>query len=165
MDHITGDIARIGLIGVGATAFMDAWLLGLKRLKVPTLDFALLGRWLGHLGRGRWKHVAISRAAPIRGESAWGWLLHYATGIAFAALLVGITGTAWTHAPTLLPALAVGAATVVVPLFVLQPALGAGIASWKTPNPLLSCVRSLMNHTVFGAGLYVSAAAIERLAR
>jgi hypothetical protein len=165
MEHMSADMTRIALIGLGATALMDAWLLLLQRLNVPTLDFALLGRWLGHLRRGRWRHPAIAKAAPVRGESALGWLLHYATGIAFAGVLVAFAGSSWTHHPTLLPALAVGLATVAAPLLVLQPAMGAGIASSNTPRPLRSCLRSVMNHAVFGAGLYVSAEVVERILR
>jgi Protein of unknown function (DUF2938) len=152
------DALRILLIGIGATAAMDAWLLLLKRLKRPALNFALVGRWVGHIARGRWSHDAIARAAPVRGERALGWALHYATGVAFAALLVALSGTAWMRNPSLLPALAVGVGTVALPLFVMQPAMGAGIASSRTPTPLKNCLRSLTNHAVFGVGLYLAAA-------
>jgi len=151
------DIDRIALIGIGATAVMDVWLVFLKRLGVPTLNFALVGRWVGHLLRGRFAHAAIGRAEPIAGELAWGWLAHYGIGIAFAALLVGVQGMAWTRQPTLAPAVAVGLATVLAPLCVMQPAMGAGFASSKTPTPVENCVRSLVNHTIFGLGLYLSA--------
>ena len=92
MNPLWQDIARVALIGIGATAALDVWLLVLKRLKVPTLNFALLGRWIGHLFHGRWKHAAIARAAPIKGELALGWFTHYAIGIAFAAVLIGVFG-------------------------------------------------------------------------
>ena len=46
------DIPLAALLGIGATAVMDAWLLLLKRLGVPTLNFAFIGRWVGHLLRG-----------------------------------------------------------------------------------------------------------------
>src|SRR5690606_30103094 len=105
MTEWTHDSLRVALIGIGATAVMDLWLLLLKRLKVPTLDLALLGRWAGHVLQGRWAHDAIVRAAPIRGERALGWLAHYTVGIAFAALWAGLYGTAWIDVPTFLPAL------------------------------------------------------------
>ena len=38
-------------VGIGATAVMDAWLLLLSRLGVPTASFALVGRWIGHFPR------------------------------------------------------------------------------------------------------------------
>jgi hypothetical protein len=153
-----GEAMRVLFIGIGATAAMDAWLWLLKRLGVPAPDFALVGRWIGHMARGRWAHAAIARATPVRGERALGWTVHYLTGIAFAGLLVALAGTGWPRSPSLLPALAVGLGTVVVPLFVMQPAMGAGIASSRTPTPLKNCLRSLANHVVFGVGLYLAAA-------
>ena len=157
MHTLWQDLTRVALIGIGATAIMDLWLLLLKRLQVPTLNFALLGRWFGHLLRGQWKHEVIARATPVKGELALGWFVHYATGIAFAILLVAVYGLSWTSDPRLLPALAFGMATVVAPLFVLQPAMGAGVASSKTSAPLMNSLRSLLNHSVFGIGLYVAA--------
>lgn len=154
------DIPLAMLIGIGATAIMDTWLLLLRRMGVPTLNFAFIGRWVGHLFRGQFAHAAIAKAAPIRGELAWGWLTHYAVGVAFATVLVGIQGAAWVHHPTLLPALAVGICTVAAPLLVMQPAMGAGFAASRTATPLRNCLRSLVNHTVFGFGLYLSALAI-----
>jgi len=151
-------IVQVALIGIGATAVMDLWLVVIQRLGVPTLNFALIGRWAGHLLRGRFSHPAISKAEPIPGELAWGWVMHYAVGVGFAALLVIAQGASWTSKPTLVPAVAVGLFTVLIPLFVMQPAMGAGFASSKTPTPLKNCLRSVANHTVFGFGLYLSAA-------
>ena len=153
------------LIGIGATAVMDAWLLLLKHLGVPTLNFAFIGRWVGHLFRGQFAHAAIAKAAPIRGEVAWGWLTHYGVGVAFATVLVGIQGADWARSPTLLPALAVGVCTVAAPLLVMQPAMGSGFAASRTPTPLKNCLRSLANHTVFGFGLYLSALVIALISR
>jgi hypothetical protein len=152
------------IVGVGATALMDLWLLLLKRAGVPTMDFALLGRWVGHLFHGQFAHDAIRRAPSIAAELGLGWLTHYAVGIAFAAMLVALQGASWLDEPSLLPALAWGLATAAAPLFVMQPAMGAGIASSRTPTPLKNCLRSLANHAVFGLGLYLSAAALTRLA-
>lgn len=157
------DVIRIALIGIGATVVMDAWALLLRRFGVPTLDFALVGRWVGHLTHARFAHESIRAAAPVRHESAIGWATHYGIGIAFAGLLAGMAGLAWLDTPTLLPALLFGIGTVIAPLFVMQPAMGLGIASSKTPTPWRNRARSLINHAVFGVGLYVSALLIARL--
>src|SRR5689334_10965754 len=122
---------------------MDAWAFVLRRLGVPSLDLALLGRWLGHLPEGRWVHPSIARAEPVAHERWIGWLAHYAIGISFAALLLATFGLGWAHAPSLLPALFLGVVTVVAPWFILQPALGAGIASSKTPKPVQNALKSL----------------------
>lgn len=158
-------ITDIVLIGSGATVVMDIWLTFLKRMGVQTLNFAFIGRWVGHLFRGRFAHPSIGKAQPIQGELALGWLTHYAIGIAFAGLLVGIYGIGWMENPTWLPAVLVGVSTVVAPLFVMQPAMGSGFAASKTPTPLKNCVRSVVNHGVFGLGLYLSAFAIAWVAR
>lgn len=154
------DVARVVLVGIGATVVMDVWTQTLKRLGVPTLDYALIGRWAGHLGSGTFAHASIRQATAIPGERLLGWVIHYAVGIAFAALLVAVAGWPWLHAPSLMPALAVGMATVAAPLLIMQPAMGAGFMASKTPTPLKNCLRSLATHTVFGLGLYLSATLI-----
>lgn len=156
MGTLLQDLAAIAFIGIGATAVMDAWLVLLKRLGVRTQSFALIGRWVGHLFHGRLTHTAIGKAAPIRNELPLGWLTHYGVGIAFAGLLAGVAGTSWIRTPTLLPAVAVGLCTVAIPLLIMQPAMGAGVAGSKTPAPLRNSLRSVANHTVFGLGLYLS---------
>ena len=154
------DMTSIALVGTGATAVLDAWLLLLQRLGVPTMNFVLLGRWVGHGLRGRWRHAAIAQAAPVPGERGLGWLVHYLVGIAFAALLAAVPGGG-LQAPTLWPALAFGVGTVAVPLFVMQPAMGLGVAASRTPAPLKNCTRSVANHAVFGVGLYFAATFVQ----
>lgn len=154
---------RTLLIGVGATITMDLWAAALRRFGITSLRFEHLGRWIGHLARGRWSHDDIARAAEVRGERLIGWSAHYAIGISFAALLVATFGLEWARSPTLAPALFIGVATVLAPWLVLQPALGAGVASSKTPRPLFNATKSLVTHTVFGVGLFVAAHATAAL--
>lgn len=156
MPPLLHEVFTVVVLGMGATAVMDLWLLLLMLLKVSTPSFRFIGRWAGHWLRGRWAHDSIAAAPPIRGELALGWLVHYAVGIAFAAVLVAIFGIEWTRHPTFPAAMAVGLGSVVAPLLVVQPALGAGIASSRTPAPLKNCLRNVVNHAVFGAGLYIA---------
>jgi hypothetical protein len=142
---------------------MDLWALLLRRLGVPSLNFGLVGRWLGHLPEGRFVHESIARAAPIKGELLIGWGLHYSIGISFAALLLSTFGLQWARSPSLLPALVIGILTVAAPLLILQPALGAGIASSKTAAPLFNSMKSVVTHTVYGLGLYLAALATASL--
>lgn len=90
-------------------------------------------------------------------------MAHYSIGVTFAALLLTVYGLAWARKPTVLSALIIGIGTVVAPLFILQPALGSGIASSKTPTPVFNAVKSLTTHTVLGLGLYVAALATSSL--
>jgi len=46
---------------------------------------------------------------------------------------------------------------------VMQPAMGLGVAASRTPSPLKNCLRSVVNHAVFGLGLFLAASVIARL--
>lgn len=157
MHDLIQTLLRTVLIGAGATLTMDAWAWVLRRLGIPSLNFAFLGRWIGNWFRGTWFHESIARAPAIPGELVMGWTAHYLIGISFAGLLIGLVGPEWLHSPTPLAALVLGAVSVVAPWFVLQPALGAGIASSKTANPVSNALKSLVTHLVFGGGLYLAA--------
>ncbi len=153
------NIVAVLCIGIGATLVIDVWTLMLKAMGFPTLNYAMVGRWVGHWREGRFAHAHIAKATPVKGEVALGWITHYITGIVFAAVLVGVYGEAWLHNPTLLPAIIVGVATVVMPWFVMQPAFGAGMAASRTPVPWASRLQSVATHAVLGVGMYVSAIA------
>lgn len=159
----TQDTARIVLAGLGATATMDLGMLVQRRLTGRPLGIELIGRWVGHGLRGRWRHASIAKAPPLRGEAALGWLSHYGVGVGFALLLAGACGPGWLRQPTLGPALALGLVTLAAPWLLMQPAMGAGIASRRTPTPGLNRLRSVANHLVFGLGLYLSARALLAL--
>ena len=149
---------EIIMLGIGATLLMDLWALARKRwFGVAALDYAWVGRWLGHLPRGRFRHDGIGRSAAVGGERALGWTAHYVIGVVFATLLLVVVGSDWVQAPTLWPALAFGIFSVAAPFFILQPGMGAGLAASKTPAPGKARLRSLVAHSVFGVGMYLSA--------
>jgi hypothetical protein len=152
------------VIGLGGSLLMDVWGYVLRRrFNVATLDYALLGRWIGHFPKGRFFHPRIGATAPVRGERPLGWLAHYAIGVTFAFLLLGICGLDWAHSPTVAPPMLVGLATIVAPWFIMQPAMGAGVAGSKTPNPTATRLRNLGTHAVYGLGLYLTALTITLL--
>jgi hypothetical protein len=146
---------RIILIGIGATMVSDLW--GLVRAPlfgVPAPDFGLVGRWIGHMPRGRFRHERIASARTIRGERVIGWVAHYAIGIGFAFLLCAVVDASWPEEPTFVPALIFGIATVAAPFLVMQPGMGAGFFASRTPRPSVARFQSLALHAAFGAGLY-----------
>jgi hypothetical protein len=152
------------LIGVAGSAFIDVWsLIMWQRFHVATLDYAMLGRWIGHFPRGRFVHTRIASATPIRGERPLGWVAHYAIGVAFAGVLLALWGDEWADSPSIAPPLIVGIGSVLAPWVVMQSAFGAGIAGAKSVHPWAGRLRNLGTHTVNGLGLYVSAGAISLL--
>jgi hypothetical protein len=159
-----GYLATSILIGTGATLATDAWaLLRRKLFGVALPDYGLVGRWFGHMPRGRFVHAKISDSTPVPAERVIGWTVHYAIGVAFAGLLLAIVGLKWARDPTLGPALLVGMATVAAPYFVMQPGMGAGIAARRTPRPNRARLQSLLTHIVFGLGLYGTATILREI--
>jgi hypothetical protein len=159
-----GDLARLVLIGAGATAIVDLWSIARRRLfDVPLPNFGFVGRWFAHMAGGHFRHDSIASAPAIAGERFIGWTAHYLIGIAFAGLLVALEGVEWMREPTPAPAIAVGIVTVAFPFLVMQPGMGAGIAASRTPNPSMARFQALATHTIFGLGLFVTAWLAERL--
>ncbi|HEX5131018.1 MAG TPA: DUF2938 domain-containing protein [Candidatus Krumholzibacteria bacterium] len=151
-------------IGIGATVTFDLWALFLKRtFKIPSSNICVVGRWLLYMPEGTFRHANIATAAAKRGECMLGWIAHYMIGITFAIAFVALAGSGWLRDPTPIPAMVFGIATVVAPLFIMQPSFGFGFAASKSPNPGQARLRSLMNHAAFGAGLYLSALLLSRL--
>jgi hypothetical protein len=156
-------VLNAALIGVGATAFLDAVSIVRARLfGGPLPDYAPVGRWLAYMPRGRFVHDAIAKSAPVAGERAIGWIAHYLIGIAFAGVLVFVWPM-WPRQPTPLPALIVGLGSVAAPFLLMQPGMGFGIAASRTPNPNAARRRSLTTHAIFALGLYVAGWAVNAI--
>jgi hypothetical protein len=146
------------LIGIGATLSIDLWSLFLRRaFDVRSLDYCQLGRWALHMPSGRVMHDSIAASARRAHECKVGWAAHYTIGVSFSIIFIAIVGQAWLEAPTVVPALTFGVATAVVPLFIMQPALGFGIASRRSPTPWQARLKSVGTHAVFGTGMYLVA--------
>jgi hypothetical protein len=144
-------------MGLGATLTFDLWGLLLKHaFKITPSNICLVGRWIRYMPEGIFRHSNITSAPPKRAECAVGWIAHYLIGITFASAFVALAGDNWLQRPTLLPAVVFGVVTVVAPFFIMQPAMGLGLAASKMPNPAQARARSLMNHAAFGVGLYLS---------
>ncbi|MGY4474651.1 DUF2938 domain-containing protein [Bradyrhizobium sp. USDA 3364] len=145
------------LIGTGATIVMDIWgIIRAHLLGIPSLDYALVGRWLGHLASGRLRHDRVAASPQVAGERIIGWVAHYLIGIGIAGVLLAIFGLDWARQPAIGPALLVGTGSVAAPFLVMQPAMGAGIAASRTLHPWAARLHSVVTHTVFGVGLYAA---------
>lgn len=164
MTHEPRNLIGAVVVGLGATLLIDLWALFLRRgFDIPSLSYCLLGRWVLHMPGGTFVHRSIAAAQQKPHECATGWVTHYLIGAAFAVLFVLLVTESWLERPTPLPALAFGVATTLVPYLIMQPSLGLGIAASKAPNPGQARLKSLMTHTVFGAGLYICALLVSRI--
>ena len=153
-------------IGIGATLVTDLWNLFLKHaFNIPSLNYCLLGRWLGHMPGGTFRHASITAAPQTPYECTVGWIAHYTIGVVLAVAFVLLTSVDWLTRPTLLPALFYGIGTIVFPFFLMQPAFGLGMAASRTPDPTQARLKSLATHNVFGLGLYVCALGVSYVPR
>jgi hypothetical protein len=166
MNDLAFSLLSAVLIGLGATLTTDLWALFLNRaFKITSPNYCLVGRWLRHMQDGIFKHSNLGSAPPKSAECTVGWIAHYMIGLTFASAFVAFVGNNWLQHPMLIPAIVFGVVTVLMPFFIMQPAFGLGLAASKTPNPAQSRLRSLMNHTVFGVGLYLFALLVNWLLR
>ncbi|MGE5378566.1 MAG: DUF2938 domain-containing protein [Bacteroidota bacterium] len=146
------------LIGLGATLFFDLWGLFLKyAFKITPSNFCLVGRWILYMPQGIFRHSNVGSAPHKSRECMVGWIAHYMIGIMFVIVFIAFTGSSWLQHPMLIPATIFGIVIVLAPFFIMQPSFGLGFAASKTSNPLQARARTLMNHFVFGIGLYLSA--------
>jgi hypothetical protein len=153
-----GVIGQGVLLGIGANLLFDLWQRGYALAAgQPAPDWGPIGRWFWHLRQGRVFHDDIGRAEPWAHEVALGWIGHYLVGIAYGVVFALLAGPGWLAAPTVLPALAFGIATVAFGWFVLQPGLGLGQAASRTPDPTRTRLLNLAGHAVFGLGLWLTA--------
>ncbi len=156
------DVAsRTLLIGIGATAVMDVWALLARRLfQVPTSNWALVGRWLGHFPRGKFRPRHRGRGGdPRRARDRVDRALRH-RGVAYAALLIVVAGVRVARRPHAGAGAADGHEHARRPVLPDAARMGYGIAASRTARPGAARLRSLMNHGVFGLGLYVSALAV-----
>lgn len=166
MEEFTAYAKLSLLIGAGATALIDAWSIVRQRLLgTKPMNYGLVGRWLAHAARGRFVHDPIAASSPVPREVLIGWSAHYLIGVSFAAVLLAIWGLEWTRQPTIGPALVVGVGSIAAPFFVMQPAMGAGIAARRAPRPAAARLQTLVTHSIFGFGLYAAAWAIRVVGR
>jgi hypothetical protein len=154
---ISNSIHTFLLIGIGGTIILDfyAWLLS-RLFGIPATNWSLVGRWVGHMKSGQFIQVSLATAKQIPGERALGWLVHYIIGMVYGLILMVWVDAHWLDLPTLLPTLLVSWFGMVAPFFIMMPGMGSGIAGAKTPNPIVTRVKSFAAHTVFGVGMFLT---------
>jgi len=153
------------IVGVLATVTMDVVAVIAHRLGIGghgprRTGPDLIGRWIGYLLHGKFRHTDILQTPPLRGELLWGLVAHYSIGIVLTLVYLGLLAV--THAtPTALSAILYGTATTVLPWFVMFPSQGMGWLGWDAPGDAHLARTSLFNHIVFGMGIAVWTAVIR----
>ena len=148
----------VGLIvGVLATVTMDvvaviALRLGIAGRGPRRTGPDLIGRWIGYLLRGKFRHTDILQTPPLPGELVLGLAAHYLIGIVLTLVYLGLVVVAHAR-PTALSAILYGTATTVLPWFLMFPSQGMGWLGWDAPDDAHLARASLFNHIIFGLGI------------
>ena len=120
------------IVGILATVTMDvvaviALRLGIAGRGPRRTGPDLIGRWIGYVLQGKFRHTDILQTPPLRGELLMGLAAHYSIGIVLTLVYLGLLVVA--HAtPTALSAILYGTATTVFPWFLMFPSQGYGLA-------------------------------------
>lgn len=156
-------VAQGVLIGVPATILIDGWALILKHaFGLPTTNWNMVGRWVGHLHHGRFKHHDIASSAPVARESMLGWTTHYVVGGLYGIGYVWLVIEVLNQQPGPASAILYSVILLTAPWFILQPGLGLGILGRRAPRPWLMRMVNVSVHIVFGIGLYLGCYLLER---
>jgi hypothetical protein len=153
------------IVGILATVTMDvvavmALRLGIAGQGPRRTGPDLIGRWIGYLLQGKFRHTDILQTPPLRGEFVLGLVVHYSIGIVLALVYLGLLVVA--HAtPTALGAIIYGTATTVFPWFLMFPSQGMGWLGWDAPGDVHLARVSLFNHIIFGLGIALWMAVIR----
>jgi hypothetical protein len=156
----------VGLIvGILATVTMDvvavmALRFGIAGRGPRRTGPDLIGRWIGYLLRGKFRHTDILQTPPLRGELLLGLAAHYSIGFVLTLVYLGLLVVA--HAtPTALSAILYGTATTVFPWFLMFPSQGMGWLGRDAPGDAHLALLSLFNHIMFGLGIALWMAVIR----
>ena len=145
-------LAAGALAGLLATYIMDV---AGRRIVAPILGKGPsggLGRWIGHMLKGRFTHEDITKAAPIPHEAGIGMASHYAIGLVLGAGYALLLQVSEPRQNSLRRATAYGIATTVFPWFWMFPARGQGFMGLRDGDPRVPAF-ALLTHIAYGLGL------------
>ena len=153
------------LVGVLATLTMDvvaviAFRLGIAGRGPRRTGPELIGRWIGYLLQGKFRHTDIRQTPPLRGELLLGLAAHYLIGIVLTLMYLCLLAVARVT-PTALSAIFYGTATTVLPWFLMFPSQGMGWLGKDAPDDAHLARISLFNHIVFGLAIALWMAVIR----
>lgn len=144
------------LIGVIATVGMDIWASVVRHVfRLPTTDWAKVGRWLGHMPRRGFVNRPAFNSAAVPNELAIGYIAHYATGIVYGLAYLYVVQSLISSDPTLTSALVFGLVTLANHSIVMQPGMETGVLANQSVRPGMTKLIDLSTHVVFGVSLYV----------
>lgn len=151
------------LIGLLATLRLDVLTVGAVKLHlIAPLPPNLVGRWFASVAQARPFHADIARSAPVGGELAIAFPVHYAIGVTLALLYLLTTSQLGLSPRELAPAMAFGLATSLLPWLLMFPSMGYGFFGAHGPAGTRLFPSSLLTHAFYGVGLWLGSSILAR---
>ena len=147
-------MAAGAVAGVVATYGMDV---AARKVVTPALGKGPsggLGRWIGHMLKGRFTHEDITTAEPIPHEAGIGIAAHYAIGLVLGAGYTLLLRVPQRRRSSLPAATVYGIATTVFPWFWMFAARGQGLMGLRGGDLRVPAF-ALCTHIAYGLGLGV----------
>ena len=148
-------IIAILAVGVLSCVCFDIWQRLLVVLfKIPTSNWAIVGRWLV-LGvtKGLWLNPNLISFPAFPNELKIGWVFHYFVAIIYAIIFFLLAHFFESVEFNWLSGLIFGMLSVIVPWFFFMPATGSGFLALRSENPTLACFLAFCAHSVFGLAM------------
>lgn len=148
-------VAGAAAAGALATYGMDV---AARMIVVPALRMkppSNLGRWIGHMLKGRFTHEDITKAEPVAHEATIAMVAHYAIGLALGAGYALALRVPQPRPSTVSRAVAYGTATTALPWFWMFPARGQGVMGLRHGDLRVPAF-ALCTHVAYGLGLGVA---------
>ena len=159
------NLAATGVIaGVLGTLMMDLLNHLVARTGMITrIDVGMIGRMAAGWARGRFRYRHPSEMQQINNELLYGYLTHYAIGVALAVPFVVGWNLVVGGSPSPVWAILYGVATTVASWFFVYPSMGLGALGLRSPEGIKNPLSSLANHLFYGMGVAVGIALVSTL--
>jgi hypothetical protein len=156
------DLVVTGVVaGVLGTLIMDSLnLLCARTGMISKIDVRMIGRMAVGWTRGRFRYGHPSEVEPVANEMLYGYVMHYAIGVALAVPYVLGWNFLVGGPPSPVWSIAYGVVTTVASWFFVLPSMGLGAFGRRSPEGIKLAISSLANHLFYGVGIAVGIALV-----
>jgi len=148
-------IKEIVFMGIFSTVVMDFGYLftTLTKIVEPSMQSYHIGRWLLNMLQGTFIHNDIRAIEAIVIEKPVSLIAHYLTGIILAGVFLMLRKKYKIFSSSILMGMVFGWITLVIPWFIMYPALGFGFLGLDCPENTNYILFSVLNHSFYGLGI------------
>jgi hypothetical protein len=148
-------IKEIVFMGIFSTIVMDLGYLFITLTKIvePSMQSYHIGRWLLNMFQGTFMHIDIRAVEAIFIEKPVSLIAHYLTGIILVGVFLWLRKNYKIFSKSIFMGMVFSWMTLVIPWFIMYPALGFGFLGLDCPENTNYILFSILNHSFYGLGI------------